>query len=138
MSFRVATAAPQRNDPLTLIAQNQEAIIQFLSDKEDTTKQASTQTATLLHGPGGIFNVLGTDPTVISAYVRPFHPRREGPAPGVPLSGTVCAGSCSQGRSSPAPAPRGPTASPQLGQGPLQGRRSSPSRVFSSPRVIHR
>jgi hypothetical protein len=69
--MRLAQRSPARVDPLELIAKNQEAIIQLLDDK-GITKQASTQTATLLHGPGGIFNVLGTDPTVISAYVRPF------------------------------------------------------------------
>lgn len=72
MTFRLATRNPAKQDPLELIAKNLDAITQYLVDKEDATKQASTQTATLLHGPGGIFNVLGTDPTVISAYVRPF------------------------------------------------------------------
>jgi hypothetical protein len=71
MSFQMIKKSG-RSDPLELIAKNLEAITQFIADKEDKTKQASTQTATLLHGPGGIFNVLGTDPTVISAYVRPF------------------------------------------------------------------
>jgi hypothetical protein len=59
-------------DPLQLIAKNLDFLAQYVLEKEDKTKQASTQTATLLHGPGGIFNVLGTDPTVVSAYVRPF------------------------------------------------------------------
>lgn len=72
MSFQLMSRSPEKVDPLALIAKNQEAIIQLLDDKGITTKQASTQTATLLHGPAGIFNVLGTDPTVISAYVRPF------------------------------------------------------------------
>lgn len=61
----------QTTDPLALIAKNLDLITQYVTENKET-KQASTQTATLLHGPGGIFNVLGTDPTVISAYVRPF------------------------------------------------------------------
>lgn len=73
MSFRLAQRNPATKvDPLELIAKNLDVLAQYIAEKEDLTKQASTQTATLLHGPGGIFNVLGTDPTVISAYVRPF------------------------------------------------------------------
>lgn len=71
MSFRLKRS-PTSVDPLELIAKNLSTLTQYIAEKEDATKQASTQTATLLHGPGGIYNVLGTDPTVISAYVRPF------------------------------------------------------------------
>jgi hypothetical protein len=75
MSFRLATKGAVKHDPMELLMKNAETLNQFLefmAVKEGfDTKQASTQTATLLHGPGGIFNVLGTDPTVISAYVAP-------------------------------------------------------------------
>ena len=71
MSFTVIKN-PEIHDPMELIAKNLTALTEYITEKDDPTKQASTQTATLLHGPGGIFNVLGTDPTVISAYVRPF------------------------------------------------------------------
>jgi hypothetical protein len=66
------TVRKRGTDPLELISKNLETLSQYITEKGDKTKQASTQTATLLHGPAGIFNVLGTDPTVISAYVRPF------------------------------------------------------------------
>ena len=72
MISRLVDQGSETKDPLDLIAKNLEFLTQYVTENGDKTKQASTQTATLLHGPGGIFNVLGTDPTVISAYVRPF------------------------------------------------------------------
>ncbi|MCP4083140.1 MAG: hypothetical protein GY743_23205 [Planctomycetaceae bacterium] len=67
------TPTEKKMEPLELIAKNLDVLAQYIADEKGISlKQASTQTATLLHGPAGIFNVLGTDPTVISAYVRPF------------------------------------------------------------------
>lgn len=56
------------NDKILKLLETNQQLVKELATKAPD----STQTATLLDQSGGIFSVSGLDPTVISAYVRPY------------------------------------------------------------------